>query len=247
MKTEGRIHSLETLATLDGPGLRYALFMQGCKMRCRYCHNPDSWSVNSGTVKTVDEVIGDVLSYSSFLRNGGLTISGGEPLLQSDFVYELIREAKHHRIHTAVDTAGSVPLEISKKVLDEVDMVLLDIKSVDREEHLRLTCHSSDNTLDTLNYLESIGKRVWIRHVLVPGYTLDEKKIHALGRFLEQYSCIETVDLLPFHQLGAFKWKELGIRYELKDTKEVSMSELNSALEILGQYNVNVTRAKSAG
>jgi pyruvate formate lyase activating enzyme len=245
MQIEGRIHSVETLATLDGPGLRYALFMQGCKMRCKYCHNPDSWSVNSGTMKSVDEVIKDILSYSSFLRNGGLTISGGEPLLQPEFVLALIKEAKRHHIHTAIDTAGSVPLAISKEILDEVDMVLLDIKSIEREQHIILTCQDNTNTLDTLNYLESIHKRVWIRHVLVPNYTLDETLLHRLGRFLEGFSCIEEVDLLPFHQLGSFKWKELGIPYSLKETKEVSQSELRKAISIIEQYNVNLANNKS--
>jgi pyruvate formate lyase activating enzyme len=245
MNSEGRIHSVETLATLDGPGLRYALFLQGCKMRCKYCHNPDSWSVNSGTVKSVDEVMNDLLSYSSFLRNGGLTISGGEPLLQPEFVLALIKEAKKHNIHTALDTAGSVPLAISKEILDEVDMVLLDIKSIEKEQHIILTCKDNGNTLDTLNYLESINKRVWIRHVLVPGYTLDPALIDKLGQFLEQYRCIETVDLLPFHQLGAFKWKELGITYSLKDTKEVSQSEWKMAVDILKKYRVNITNVKN--
>ncbi len=209
MSVTGKIHSVETLAALDGPGLRYALFLQGCKMRCLYCHNPDSWSTHRGKEKSVDSVIKDVLSYRSFLRNGGLTISGGEPLLQPEFTLNLIKEAKKNHIHTAIDTAGSVPLEISKEILDEVDMVLLDIKSVEKEQHVILTCQSNDNTLDTLNYLESINKRVWIRHVLVPGITQDDTLLHTLGEFLSSYSCIESVDLLPFHQLGSFKYKTI--------------------------------------
>ncbi|NCB00877.1 MAG: pyruvate formate lyase-activating protein [Spirochaetia bacterium] len=247
MSVIGRIHSVETLAALDGPGLRYALFLQGCKMRCLYCHNPDSWSTHRGEQKSVDSIIKDVLSYRSFLTNGGLTISGGEPLLQNEFTLALIKEAKKNSIHTALDTAGSVPLELSKEILDEVDMVLLDIKSIEKEQHIKLTCQSNDNTLDTLNYLESIHKRVWIRHVLVPGITQNDALLHRLGKFLSSYSCIETVDLLPFHQLGSYKYKELGIPYALKETKESSMRELHHAQHILEMYKINVTKEERVG
>ncbi len=242
MSVIGKIHSVETLAALDGPGLRYALFLQGCKMRCLYCHNPDSWSTLRGKEKSVDSVIQDVLSYRSFLKDGGLTISGGEPLLQPEFTLNLIKEAKKNNIHTAIDTAGSVPLMISKEILDEVDIVLLDIKSVDKEQHVRLTCQSNDNTLDTLTYLESIQKRVWIRHVLVPGITQDDSLLHKLGKFLSSFSCIESVDLLPFHQLGSFKYKELGIPYALRETPETTQSELLHAQKILEMYDIHVTR-----
>jgi pyruvate formate lyase activating enzyme len=242
MSVTGKIHSVETLAALDGPGLRYALFLQGCKMRCLYCHNPDSWSTLRGKEISVDSVIQDVLSYTSFLKNGGLTISGGEPLLQPEFTLSLIKEAKRNNIHTALDTAGSVSLELSKEILDKVDMVLLDIKSVEKEQHIRLTCQSNDNTLATLDYLESIHKRVWIRHVLVPQITQDDSLVHKLGKFLSSYSCIESVDLLPFHQLGSYKYKELGIPYALKGTSETSQSELLHFQIILESYGLEVTR-----
>ncbi len=245
MSITGKIHSVETLAALDGPGLRYALFLQGCKMRCLYCHNPDSWSTYRGEEKSVDSVIHDVLSYRSFLKNGGLTISGGEPLLQIEFTLSLIKEAKRHEIHTALDTAGSVPLEFSKPILDEVDMVLLDIKSVNKEQHIILTCQSNDNTIDTLNYLESIHKRVWIRHVLVPGITQNDEDLHSLASFLSSYSCIEAVDLLPFHQLGAYKYKELHIPYVLKDTSETKIADLHHAQDILEYYGLEVTRDRN--
>lgn len=185
MSVQGNIHSVESFGTLDGPGLRYVVFLQGCSLRCRYCHNPDTWNMKGGTSQSAQEVVHDILSYKNFIKDGGgVTISGGEPLRQPEFALELITLLKEAGIHTALDTAGSVPLEISKPVLDAVDMVLLDIKSLDDKLCFSLTGMGGNaNTLATLSYLQKINKRVWLRHVLVPSWTLEEKKVGRLGFF----------------------------------------------------------------
>ena len=242
MGKKGYIHSVETFGTLDGPGVRYVLFLQGCSLRCLYCHNPDTWEISSGSGggskragKEVDsqEVVKEILTYKNFIKKGGVTLSGGEPLLQPDFVLDLIRSLKTHGLHTAVDTAGSVALRSSAPVLDEADLVLLDIKSLDDAQCIALTGKSNANTLATLDYLERIGKPVWLRHVLVPGWTLEWKRLKELAEFLKPYQCIQKVELLPFHKMGEYKWKELNLLYQLSDTKEPLSEDLYHARKIL--------------
>lgn len=227
MAVYGTIHSVETMGTLDGPGLRYVIFMQGCSMRCRYCHNPDSWDFNGGTRMSVEELVRDILSYRSFITTGGgVTISGGEPLAQAPFVLALVRALKEEGIHTAIDTAGNVPLELSGAVLREADLILLDIKSLDERQAFSLTGMGNSDTLATLAYCQAIGKDVWIRHVLVPGWTLAETRLSELSHFLTAFSVVKTVELLPYHNLGAYKWEQLKMRYPLKDVKSPTGAEL---------------------
>lgn len=237
---QGRIHSIETLGALDGPGLRYIVFMQGCGLRCQYCHNPDSWDLNGGTLTTVEEQITDILRYRNYL-SGGITVSGGEPLLQPDFVYELFR-ACHARggLHCAIDTSGAVPLEQCRDAYKEADMILLDCKAFDDDTARELTGSDTVNARAILDACEADSKPVWIRHVLVPGKTVfetdgsgglftDEKDflkanplLTAGAVWLSRYTCIKRIDLLPFHKMGEFKWKELGITCRLKEISEPS-------------------------
>lgn len=238
----GRIHSVETFGAVDGPGIRYVVFFQGCRLRCLYCHNPDSWDLEGGTKTTSDEVLNDITKYTNFIKKGGVTLSGGEPLMQPEFALDIIRQCKELGLHTALDTAGSVVLDISKPVIDEVDMLLLDIKTYDEKLSPDLTGRETtwQLTLETLNYCEKIGKRVWIRHVIVQGYTLDKGRLEKLADFLTNYKCVERIDLLPFHKMGEYKWEELGEYYRLLDTPTPQKSEVDEAYQIFKERGLNV-------
>jgi pyruvate formate lyase activating enzyme len=237
-KIIGRIHSIETLGALDGPGLRYIVFMQGCGLRCQYCHNPDTWDLSAGIMTTVEDQVTDILRYRNYL-SGGVTISGGEPLLQPDFVYALIREChKRAKIHCAIDTSGAVPLEQCINAVSEADMILLDIKAFSDSAASELTGSDTRSAWNILDYCEQNRKSVWIRHVLVPGKTLYERDesnmlfdsedqfLAANPQLLDgaaklcSYNCIEHIDLLPFHKMGEFKWEEMGVLCKLKETPE---------------------------
>ncbi len=231
---EGYIHSVETFGAVDGPGIRYVVFLQGCPLRCLFCHNPDSWKMKDGTKKTDTEIIEDILQYKNFIKRGGVTFSGGEPLMQPEFLLSLIQGCKANGLHTAIDTAGSVDLKDSKAVIQEAGMLLLDIKTLDETLYPSYTSGKLENTLATLDFCESIGKPVWIRHVLVPGYTLETKRMKALAAFLKQYSCVEKVELLPFHKMGEYKWQELSYDYQLYDTPIPTDSQMEEAKEIFG-------------
>jgi pyruvate formate lyase activating enzyme len=236
----GRIHSIESFGAVDGPGIRYVLFLQGCPMRCLYCHNPDSWDSHKGRVVSVDEMMADILSYRNFIRKGGVTISGGEPLLQLDFVLEILRRCRALGLHTAIDTAGSVPVARSAPVIDAADLLLLDIKALDGDVCRKLTGMSNRHELDTLDYCEKTGKPVWVRHVVVPGITLDEAKLDALARYLASYRCVEKVELLPFHKMGEFKWRELGLDYELAATPAPTADEMRRAKAIFESHGLKL-------
>ena len=240
MESEGFIHSVETFGTLDGPGVRYVVFLQGCSLRCRYCHNPDTWKLHGGERKSVSELVKDIISYKHFIAKGGVTISGGEPLKQPEFARDLIQACKAEGLHTALDTAGSVPLEISKPVLDSADLILLDIKSLDDKQCFSLTGMGNANTLATLAYCQASKKPVWLRHVLVPGWTLDRTRLKQLAAFLKDFSCIQTIELLPYHRLGEYKWEQLGLEYSLKDVKECSTEELAMARSIFEDEGLTV-------
>ena len=232
MATTGRIHSFESFGTLDGPGIRYIVFMQGCPLRCSYCHNPDTWEVNSGKEYTTDEVVAKIISCRNYLRNGGVTLSGGEPLLQGKFTLELLQKLKAENFHTAIDTAGSLPLASTQEIINTSDMLLLDIKALDDQLAISLTGKSNKNTLQTLDYCEEINKRVWIRHVLVPNLTFKEESISSLAKFLSNYSCIERVELLPYHTLGCHKFEKLNISNPLSGTLDLTSQELDIANKI---------------
>lgn len=228
----GRIHSIESFGTLDGPGIRYVLFLQGCPLRCLYCHNPDTLAATGGTVRAAGEVMDDILTYRPFIARGGVTLSGGEPLLQPDFVCELLDGCREKNLHSAVDTSGVVPLARSAPALDRADLILLDIKALDDDLCMTLTGTGITNALATLDYCESAGKPVWIRHVLVPGYTLDAARLERLADYLRPYTCIRKIELLPFHKLGEYKWETLGYSYRLKDTPPPTDAQLQAARDI---------------
>lgn len=224
----GRIHSYESFGTLDGPGVRFVVFLQGCPLRCRYCHNPDTWEMGGGRPVTSAEVMEAILSCRNFL-SGGVTLSGGEPLAQPEFAADLLRRCRDAGLHTAVDTAGSFPLSRSAAVIDAADLLLLDIKALDDALCRDLTGHGNTNTLATLDYCERHGKPVWIRHVLVPGFTLDRERLTALAGYLKSRSCIQRIDLLPFHKMAEFKWKELRLSNTLAGTPEPTEEEIRMA------------------
>ena len=234
---EGRIHSIESFGTVDGPGIRFVVFMQGCPLKCKYCHNRDTWNLDGGHTITSDELVKEIMHYKSYMDNsgGGITISGGEPLLQAKFITELFTKLKKKKIHTTIDTAGSLPItDEIKNLLDLTDLVLLDIKHIDNEKAIKLTGTSNKNNLEFAKYLSSINKPMWIRQVLVPGYTDDETDLLKLKEFINSLNSVENVEILPYHSLGKFKWKELGATYELENVIPPSLEAVEKAKEILG-------------
>ncbi len=228
----GRVHSIESFGTLDGPGIRYVLFLQGCPLRCLYCHNPDARSLEAGKTMTAGDVLADILTYRPFIRRGGVTLSGGEPLLQPAFAREVLAGCRENRLHCAIDTSGAIPLSDARPALDLADLVLLDIKAIDDRLCETLTGASNRNPLATLEYCEAVGKPVWIRHVLVPGYTLDDAQLQRLADHLLRFSCIRKVELLPFHKMGEYKWEALRCPYLLADTPVPTEAEVTRAKAI---------------
>ncbi len=237
---KGRIHSLESFGTVDGPGIRFVIFMQGCPLRCLYCHNPDTWEINREVKYTMtpSELMNEVLKYKNYIATGGVTVTGGEPLVQSEFIKEFFILCKENNIHTALDTSGAIYTPASLKVLEYTDLVLLDIKAYDPSLHQTLTGIKQDNTLKFLNYLQEKNIPTWIRHVIVPGLTDNESDLTALAQFISQYKVVEKVELLPYHVMGVHKYQELGIDYQLKDTEPLSSDKLEQAKEIFRKYNL---------
>ena len=220
----GLIHSVESFGTVDGPGIRYVIFMQGCPLRCAYCHNPDTWEVGTGKEITVSEVIAEYEKNSSFYKNGGITITGGEPLLQVDFLIELFKEAKKHGIHTCIDTSGITYNPMNEEYIKKLDvlfeycdLVMLDIKHINPEKHKALTGRPNNAILEFAKFLEQKKVPVWIRHIIVEGITDDEKELISLGEFIGRLSNVKALDVLPYHTMGVSKYKELGIDYPLGD------------------------------
>ena len=249
----GVIHSLESFGTVDGPGIRFIVFMQGCPLRCLFCHNPDTWqvvspetgesvrldeqseasqtsaSISKGGGKrdgyyrwTPQQTIEEVLRYRNFIKTGGLTVSGGEPLMQSDFVRELFILAHQNGIQTCLDTSGAICSEKAFSVLDHTDIVLLDIKTMDPDLYPRLTGVQQKNNLLFLDELQRRGIRTWVRHVVVPGLTDNDEWLMRLRDYVRQYSVVEKVDILPYHTLGTFKYDDLGIDYPLKGVQQLT-------------------------
>ncbi len=238
---KGNIHSFETFGTKDGPGIRFVLFMQGCPLRCLYCHNVDTWNMaNANYIFSVEEVMQKILNIKSFIKTGGVTISGGEPLLQNEFVNELLIQCKKNSIHTALDTSGYIFNDNVKKTLENTDLVLLDIKHINKDKYKNLTGVKLINTLKFLDYLSKIDKKVWIRYVLVPGLTDDKEDITILAMYLTQYSNIEKIEVLPFHQMGIEKWKKEKIEYKLSEVKTPDSKEVQEAEEIFKKFGLNV-------
>lgn len=233
----GNIHSLESCGTVDGPGIRFVVFTQGCPMRCQYCHNPDSWTTTENKKMSVDEILEKYEGVKEFLRNGGLTVTGGEPLLQIDFVTELFKKAKEKQIHTALDTSGIFFNRKNTEKIDELlkytDLVLLDIKHIDNIEHKKLTGMPNVNILDFAKYLSEKNIPVWIRHVVVPESTYNEKYLSELGEFLSTLNNIKALDVLPYHNMAIPKYENLGINYSLKDLQPLTKEEAIKARDII--------------
>ncbi len=237
---KGYIHSIESFGSVDGPGVRFLIFLQGCPLRCRFCHNPDTWAFGKGEEAYVDELLDKAERYRAYWGDrGGITVSGGEPLMQIDFLIELFTEARRRGINTCIDTSAQ-PFNRTvswfgkfERLMEVTDTILLDIKHIRPDEHKKLTGHDNANILDCARYLSEIGKRVWIRHVLVPGITDDDECLHELADFLRTLKNIERIDVLPYHSLGTFKYEKLGIEYTLKDTSAPSKDRIENAQRIL--------------
>lgn len=239
-KITGYVHSLESFGSVDGPGVRYVIFLSGCAMRCQFCHNPDTWQMKTGTEYTADELLEKACRYRSYWGSkGGITVSGGEPLLQIDFLLELFTKAKEKGVHTTLDTCGNPFTReepfFSKfeKLMEVTDLVMLDIKHMDEEQHVLLTGQKNDNILDMAKYLSDTGKSMWIRHVLVPERSDRDDYLWKLHDFIEKLDHVERVEVLPYHTLGVYKWKELGIPYGLEGIEPPTQERIQNANEIL--------------
>ncbi len=231
------VHSFETFGTVDGPGIRFVLFLQGCHLGCLYCHNKDSCSIGTGQDMTLTEIVEKIDRYKEYIinSNGGVTVSGGEPLLQADFVREFFKCLKEKGYHTALDTSGAFPM--SNKIIEVLkytDLVLLDIKHIDNEKCIKLTGKPNTYTLEFAKYLSDNNIKLWIRQVLVPGYTDDEDDLLKLKDFLSTLKTVENVEILPYHTMGKYKWEELGFKYELEGVPAATVNDILRAKRILG-------------
>lgn len=237
---KGNIHSIETFGTKDGPGIRFVLFLQGCPLRCLYCHNPDTWCANDAKYElTPEEAFDELQKVKAFVR-GGVTVSGGEPMLQAQFVLEFFKLCKKAGIHTAIDTSGFILNDTVKEVLNFTDLVLLDIKHIDPEKYKMLTSRPLDPTLRFMEYLSRINKAVWLRYVLVPGYSDNEVDLNNWAKYVSQFTNVERVDILPFHQMAAHKWEELRENYKLKDVQSPSAEMIRKAEDIFKSYGLKL-------
>ncbi|MBD2327978.1 pyruvate formate-lyase-activating protein [Alkalinema sp. FACHB-956] len=240
--TTGYVHSFESCGTVDGPGIRFIVFTAGCPLRCLYCANPDCRNFENGKLQTIETIMQQVRKYKSYMTasGGGITVSGGEPLMQPDFVRSLLHQCQAEGIHTALDTSGFCDLDVAKPVLEYVNLVLLDIKSYDPEIYHKVTHVDLQPTLTLAKYLSDIGKPVWIRFVLVPGLTDAPHNIAGLADFLSSLQNIERVEVLPFHQLGQYKWAELGYDYQLKETQPPTPEQVEAAIAIFRSRGLTV-------
>lgn len=237
----GQIHSIETFGTLDGPGIRFVLFLKGCPLRCQYCHNPDTWYNNNTIEMSVNDIVEKVLKYKKYYKDtGGITVSGGEPLLQIDFLINLFKILKEHNIHTAIDTSGCLFNSNNKILLNKfnelikyTDLFLLDIKHINNEKHIELTGKTNKNILEFAQYLNNNNKRVWIRHVLVPQITDKDEYLNELKKFIDTLKNVEKVEVLPYHTLGINKYTNLGIDYKLKNINPPTKDRIENAIKIL--------------
>lgn len=231
----GRIHSFESLGAVDGPGIRFVIFMQGCHLKCKYCQNRDTWDINGGTEYTVEEIYNKVMRYKNYIiPNGGVTISGGEPLLQTEFLIELFKLLKKEKIHTCIDTSGNVALtDKIKELIELTDLFLLDIKCINDNVCKDLTGVSNKNELEFARYLSEKGKEMWIRQVLVPGITDDENDLKELSKFIKSLNNVKKIEILKYHDLGTFKWENLNLEYPLKRYRTANNADVKRAKEIM--------------
>lgn len=232
---KGRIHSFESLGAVDGPGIRFVIFMQGCSLRCKYCQNRDTWDIHGGTEYECDEIFEKILRYKSYIaHDGGVTISGGEPLLQASFLIELFNKLKKEGIHTCIDTSGNVVLNDEiKRLIDLTDLFLLDIKCINDEVCKELTGVSNKKELEFARYLSDNNKKMWIRQVLIPSITDDEKDLKDLSKFIKSLNGVEKIEILKYHDLGRFKWENLKLKYPLENFRTANETDVKRAKEIM--------------
>lgn len=238
----GYIHSKESFGTVDGPGIRYVVFMQGCPLRCIYCHNPDTWQTGAGTPVTADEIIDEFNKNRPFYKKGGITVTGGEPLLQIDFLIELFEKAKAENIHTCIDTSGVVYAPENPDIINKLDrlmaltdLVMLDIKHIDDAKHRSITGVSNNNILAFAKYLENKNVPLWVRHIIIEGHTDTPDDLIALGKFIGKLRNLRALDVLPYHTMGVNKYKELNIPYPLEGTQALPLSKAVEAKKYILQ------------
>jgi len=251
MAVTGQVHSTESFGSVDGPGIRFIVFMQGCRMRCQFCHNPDTWKIGSGVERTTDDVLEEALKYREFWgQKGGITISGGEPLLQLDFLIDLFRKAKEAGVSTTLDTCGK-PFTREEpfftkfqELMTVTDLLLFDIEHIDNKAHKELTTQSNDNILDMANYLSEINKPVWIRHVLVPFRSDYDDFLIRLDTFIKTLNNVDKVEILPYHTMGKYKWDEMGLKYPLDGIQPPTEERVKNAKALLhvNDYRGYLTR-----
>ncbi|MCM3214373.1 pyruvate formate-lyase-activating protein [Niallia taxi] len=238
---KGRIHSIETFGTVDGPGIRYVVFTQGCLLRCQFCHNADTWELHGGKEMEVQEIIEDLTAYLPFINasGGGITVSGGEPLLQLPFLIELFKACKQIGVHTTIDTSGGCYSTASHfqeqllELLSYTDLILLDLKHINRKKHINLTGMGNDHILAFATFLSEKRVPVWIRHVLVPTINDNTDDLRTLGEFISTLSNVEKVEILPYHKLGVYKWEALGLDYPLVGIDPPSEESVSYAYSML--------------
>ena len=242
MSNIGRIHSIETLGTVDGPGIRIVIFMQGCPLRCQYCHNPDTWDATKGREYTVEDLMNEIKKYKSYMEfsGGGVTFTGGDPLLQASFLSKVAKRCKEEGISVAIDTSGYVLNDSVKELFKYTNLVLLDIKSYDPTTYHLVTGGRLEPTLRTLDYLKEENIEVWVRFVLVPGLTDDMESIKDLSNYLDNYPNVSRIEPLAFHKMGEYKWEELGIEYKLGETLEPDKELMKEVVKILSSKGKNV-------
>ena len=237
---KGRIHSFETLGATDGPGIRFVIFMQGCHLKCKYCQNRDTWNTKVGIEYEVDDVVEKVLRYKNYIKNnGGVTVSGGEPLLQQDFLIELFKKLKKYGINTCIDTSGQVAItDKLKELISLTDLFLVDIKCINDNICKELTGVSNKLELEFIRYLSDNGKKMWIRQVLVPTITDNEEDLKELSKFIKSLKTVEKVEVLKYHNLGKFKWKNLKLKYPLEGLRLANEEDYNRAVKILNNSDI---------
>ncbi len=242
MKNTGRVHSFETLGTVDGPGIRFVIFLQGCALRCQYCHNPDTWKINEGEEYTVDDLMFEIKKYKTYMEasSGGVTFTGGDPLVQAEFLTELAKKCKEEGISVVVDTSGFILNDKVKELYKYTDLVLLDIKSFDEETYQLVSGGKLSPTLETLDHLKEKNIEVWVRYVVVPELTDDLESIKALSNHLDDFPNVTKIEPLAFHKMGEYKWEELGEEYKLKDTKEPKKELMEEVKKIFETNGKNV-------
>lgn len=240
MEIKGRIHSIETFGSVDGPGVRFIIFLNGCNLRCAFCHNVDTWKIDDSNMKSADELLNYALRYKTYWKdNGGITVSGGEPLLQVDFLLDLFKKAKEKGINTCIDTAGE-PFTYDEpffstfeELMKYTDLLLVDLKHIDEKEHIKLTGKTNKNIFEMYRYLDKIKKPIWVRHVLIPTITDNDEYLYKSRDFLNQFSNIERREILPYHTLGEYKFEKLGIPYRLKGITPPTEERIKNASDIL--------------